>query len=282
MIFIMSTLNSIAEELYPICLKVEREIVGQKDNAVAVAWAKANASRHARSIVEIQKIIEANNLHSLSILNASGLACGHQDFAICAYFKKRMPTTWVVYESPASPYLPNQTLHSMLKEYGITLELSDFTDTENLYGTGTYDAILFTEIAEHLEHSVLLRALHSMRERLAEHGQLLLTTPNFASLGNRIGLLRGNGDLAYWGDGQSNMKQGLWGHIVYYDIRRMRRLLADSGLVTVSAYTFWYKLADTSFLGRCIYALSRLMRNGQQTMLIMAKRGAAVLIPDQI
>jgi 2-polyprenyl-3-methyl-5-hydroxy-6-metoxy-1,4-benzoquinol methylase len=54
---------------------------------------------------------------------------------------------------------------------------------------GTFNTILFCEIIEHLVAPD--RTLGAVVELLAPGGLLLLTTPNLASLGNRIRLLRG-------------------------------------------------------------------------------------------
>jgi len=55
--------------------------------------------------------------------------------------------------------------------------------------TGTFKTILFCEIIEHLVAPD--RTLPSVVELLAPGGLFLLTTPNLASLGNRLRLLRG-------------------------------------------------------------------------------------------
>jgi SAM-dependent methyltransferase len=54
---------------------------------------------------------------------------------------------------------------------------------------GTFQTVLFCEIIEHLVAPD--RTLASVVELLAPGGLLLVTTPNLASLGNRIRLLRG-------------------------------------------------------------------------------------------
>ncbi|MBI2589461.1 methyltransferase domain-containing protein [Candidatus Berkelbacteria bacterium] len=277
----MSATQAIINEIEPLCYLVERKIVGQANLALARSWAHSSAIRHAKSIDAIEHFARIRSKDKLRILNASGLACGHQDFAIASYLAKRYPIDWTVFESPTSPYLENKTLKKMLAEYEIKLELSDFTEDEKLYGDKIYDVILFTEIAEHLDHTTLLRSLEAIRDRLAPNGIIILTTPNLASLGSRLSLLRGNGDLGYWGDGRANREDGLWGHIVYYDIRRLKRLLADSGLTTLEAMTFWYR-PDRSPIGRLLYLASQLMPSGRQTIFLVAERGEHTPIPAAI
>lgn len=278
----MTTLSDIAQSLVPLCEKVELAIVGQTDRRAARQWAEASARRHAHTVQAIQAFAKRTGKRSLRILNASGLACGHQDFATASALSRTYDVAWTVYESPTSPYLKNPTLRALLRSFGMKLVLSDFTATKQLYGSGTYDVILFTEIAEHLEHSTFLRALDAMRARLAPDGILILTTPNAVTLGNRLSVLRGNGDIAYWGDGRANLKARLWGHIVYYDARRLRRLLADAGLAVRTSYTFWYNRSDRSVLGTLIHALAALMPNSKQTLFIEAVRSEPAPIRNEI
>ena len=102
---------------------------------------------------------------------------------------------------------------------------------------GQPNIVLFTEIAEHLPHDLFLRSLSLVRQILSAQGKFFLTTPNSDRLHFRINTLLGR-ETEYWGDGQANFRRGLFGHIVYYNIARLRRLLADVGLTMCEAKTF--------------------------------------------
>jgi 2-polyprenyl-3-methyl-5-hydroxy-6-metoxy-1,4-benzoquinol methylase len=278
------SLRQTASRLFPICYNVEKKIVGYPDDASCQIWAKANALRHAHTVEAIDAYAQKTGKKSLSILNASGLACGHQDFSIAHELSQRYKVKWTVFESPKSPYLveKNKTLEKYLKDLKIELVLSNFKNAKSLYGTGKYDVILFTEIAEHLDHTTFLESLAAMRRRLTDDGILILTTPNVANLINRIKLLFGNGDFTYWGEGQENLEAGLWGHIVYYDLNRLKRLLLDAGLQTQSAYTFWYNKGKVSILGYILYGLSFIVPRAKQTHFIVATKTESQPVPFHI
>jgi hypothetical protein len=224
----------IAQEIYPICYYVEQEIVRHQDLELCRWWGAKDAFRHSltlRSIVKYLNGTEARN--GLKILNLSGLYPGHQDFSICHYLKNRMPIEYYAVDHPNSPYLSTPAFVCKVSEFGIhtiykdmkELTVQDIRDRMN----GCPDIVLFTEIAEHLEHGTFLRCLQLIAEILPSHGLLLLSTPNADALKSRIDHLLGR-RLDHWGDGTANMANGLFGHIVYYNIPRLRRLLRDVGL----------------------------------------------------
>jgi hypothetical protein len=54
---------------------------------------------------------------------------------------------------------------------------------------------------------------------------------------------------SYWGDGTENMEKGLFGHIVYYNIPRLRRLLRDVGLEIRRSSTVNFPVVDAELRG---------------------------------
>jgi Methyltransferase domain len=278
----MPSLRKMAMALYPTCFQVDANITGLPEYEARL-WAKANSLRHAHTVAAIQAFSEGRKGSRIRILNASGLSAGHQDFAIAGYLRGAgVDFTWDVFESPSSKYLAHPVFMQFSRELGIDIHLSDFSKETALYGKeeDCYDIVLFTEIAEHLDHSVFLDALEAMQRKLKGGGQLMLTTPNLMSLTNRIRLLAGNGDGPYWGDGALNRQAGLYGHIVLYDMRRLSRLLKDAGFVVQHAYTFNYGNgpAEKSPVRRLAYrlveAISRLIPNSGSTLMLIAGKGA--------
>ena len=73
---------------------------------------------------------------------------------------------------------------------GIPLHVCDLTADEMPFGNDCFDLVLFAEVLEHLpiHPSPVLTEFHRI---LKPGGTLILTTPNFASLDNRLALLRG-------------------------------------------------------------------------------------------
>jgi len=238
----MKSIKSIARELESICFTIEKEIVGNGEKDARL-WAASNAVRHARIIVDILDYCRKNSRKKLKILNASGLSSGHQDVSIVSYLKEieNLEVCWISCESPNSHYLQNPLLQRYVSSLKIDLHLIDFRNDQRLFGNHlNFDIVVFTEIAEHLEHSILLKTLVAIRGALKPKGQILITTPNLLSFWNRKQFLKGNGDFPYWGDGLANMKTGLYGHIVNYDISRLRRILMDVGFRILMAKTFTF------------------------------------------
>ena len=242
----------ISKELYEICYLVENQIVGQEDLTMCDWWAKKQAFRHALTISSILKHVKSGKQQAVRIFNMSGLSSGNQDFSICYYLGMLgIPFEYNVLEHPNSPYLKNQVFQRKVDELKVNIiygDLNDLRSTEIKGKVGDPDIILFTEIAEHLEHSIMLHSLRVIHELLADDGYLILTTPNLDSFQNRIKHLLGR-EIDYWGDGVANQEQGLFGHIVYYNLPRLRRLLHDVGLTPINLFTVNYPFVDPELKG---------------------------------
>jgi SAM-dependent methyltransferase len=273
----------IAKELYPVCFEVDRAIGGHPPE-MAAAFARGNAMRHARTVQILLDQSRRRGKGSIRVINASGLSAGHQDFSVVGYLRNRagISVDWTAFESPRSPYMEHIGHRERADRLGIRIILSDFTHSDRPYGDEeeVYDVGIFTEVAEHLDHSVLLQALKALHGILREDGVLLLTTPNMVSLPNRLRVLRGNGDGPYFGDGQANLEAGLYGHIALYDARRMERLLRDVGFRVLSAETFnsyflkSFRDAPREWLaGKALDLLAWMIPNGGGTLLVLAGKG---------
>lgn len=233
--------QEIASLLYEASYLVESQIVGQKDEGVCTWWAKKNAFRHAFTAASLHQFAQTRAGRPITIFNLSGLSCGHQDFALCGFLRKLgIPFKYVALEHPSSPYLSMPVFKDQVELHGIQIIFADLRELraeELVRQTGTPDVILFTEIAEHLEHSALLKAFQAMSTLLADDGFVVLTTPNMDYWRYRLRHLIGR-PASHWGEGLDNMAFGLFGHIVYYGIPRLRHLLADCGLQVSKARTF--------------------------------------------
>lgn len=232
---------AIAEELYEACYLVESQIVGQKDEEVCAWWARKNAFRHTFTASSLLQLSQDSGGQPLTIANLSGLSCGHQDFTLCSFLRKQgIPYKYVALEHPNSPYLQMPVFKDQVARHGIQIFFADLRELrveELLVQTGNPDVILFTEIAEHLDHSTLLKAFQVMHTLLADRGHIILTTPNMDNLRYRLRHLIAR-PASHWGEGLNNMEAGLFGHIVYYGIPRLRHLLGDCGLEVSQSSTF--------------------------------------------
>jgi 2-polyprenyl-3-methyl-5-hydroxy-6-metoxy-1,4-benzoquinol methylase len=273
----LPSIHDLSAHLIETCRRVEYEVVDH-DTKTAEYFARTNAIRHAHTVRELLSIQRP----SLRILNASGAGIGHQDFAITRVLRELgIAHEWTTLDSGRSPYLERPAFQKFLRETGVRLRFVDYTLASPLAAVaGEFDLVLFTEIAEHLDHSALLRSLSSLRTVIAPEGRLILTTPNLLALGNRLRFLLGVGDRPFWGDGQANLDAALFGHIVNYDARRLHRLLLDSGFRVERSYTFDYEPESGSLLKRVMWpALKRLIPNSRGTIFLSATRCAPDPIP---
>ncbi|MCK4454168.1 hypothetical protein KAU51_02380 [Candidatus Parcubacteria bacterium] len=283
----MKTLKSIANSIYETCFNVDRHITGYSE-IDATLWARANAVRHAHTIRAILNYAYQNNKKTVKILNASGLGCGHQDFSIVSFLRNNtnIKPDWVAFDSPNSGFLTRDLFRKYIKDLKIKLEFSDFSKTDRPYGEGEdlYDIVIFTEIAEHLDHSTLLNLFAEIRNKIKKDGILIITTPNLVDVKNRIRILFGNGDGPYWGDTPQTTKnrKGFYGHIVNYDINRLKRLMHDIGYKINNAYTFTYgygpseKFLTKRLMYRIIDFLSFFLKNSRKTLLIIATKNTSL------
>jgi len=279
----MNTLKTISDSIYEICFNADTQIAGYSESDSAI-WAKANSLRHAHTIRAILDYAERSNKKNLKILNASGPGCGHQDFSIVSFLRNHtsLDIEWVAFENPDSWFHTTDSFKKYQKDLGIRLELSDFSKTAKPYGEGEeiYDIVLFTEIAQQIDHSTLLTALIKIREKMKNDGILIVTTANLVELKNRIRILFGNGDGPYWSDTPKTTKHrhGMYGHIVSYDINRLQRLMRDLGYATDKAYTFTYGYGpgEKVFIKRVINGvldfMSIFIKNSRTTLFIIATK----------
>ena len=241
-------LDEIRRAIYQICYDVEQKIAGQQDRELLHWWAEKNAFRHGLVLRSILRCHAAgNSKDTFKVLNLSGMGIGHQDFSICQFLKDRLPLHYSAVEHPNTPFRNMDFFVSKVEELQVQIIFRDLkqlsaADIRAQIG-GDPDIILFTEIAEHLEHGTFLRSLQLIAELLPSHGRLLLSTPNADALAYRLEHLLGR-DRSHWGDGTENMEKGLFGHIVYYNIPRLGRLLRDVGLEIGQGITVNFPLVD--------------------------------------
>lgn len=224
----MNSDSEILEEIIDDCEYTTRNIAEFDDPSKR---AKEDGLRHVQTIQQINEYIKSNDQDRIRILNASGVAYGSQDIPIKSYIDRHhssLSVEWYAIESPQSEYLNDENLINMCEKSDVRIVPADLKEV-TWEDFDSFDIVLFTEIAEHLDYSTFLSTLISIKEVLVPGGILIFTTPNKLRAKNRIKILFGNDDI-YWGDSVENMESGLFGHITYYGPNRLERLLTDVGL----------------------------------------------------
>jgi SAM-dependent methyltransferase len=156
---------------------------------------------------------------------------------------------------------------------GVAVEVSDAERDSLPAAAGAVDAVLCSELIEHLDGDVL-HMLREARRVLRQDGALLLTTPNHASIEHRWALLRGRSvypplDLSdypfYAGAGVRNPAR----HVREFTVGEITGLLHEAGFARVDVATASPPLGATvhlSWRGRIAVhlqkAAQRLIANG--------------------
>ena len=282
------SVGKLAKALFDVCYRVDCEVAGwSADEAFDLAI--ANSQRHAHTLHAILQFLGERKNKEIRVLNASGLSCGHGDFSIVSYLRSHMPhikIRWEVFDSPRNRFIGNPVFKKYLADLGISLHLSDFNTTESLYGEEqeAFDICISTEIIEHLDYSVFLRSLRSIRQAIAPGGLLILTTPNFVDWRKRILFFWGLADF-FEGDGVLNMEHGVYGHTILYDITRLRRILPDCGFQVQTWRTFnhWTFSARRKplrlLLATGLELVLKCFPGARFTLMVLARRGAVEHLP---
>jgi len=283
------SVKSLSAEMIFMSRLVEKEVQGHDSKTIA-AWGKANARRHAFILIEILKLIsnrpESCSEKPLRILNAGGIGNGSQDFCLVDALKNRGITNdWTVMDLANNPLLNNDFFAGKLKELSITLSHVDYTQeldlVRNDVPAGSWDVVLFTEIAEHLDYSAFLKALKFCKDSLAPGGILIITTPNLLYLRNRIMFFCGvaDGPSLFFKDRIEDIDT-YFGHIIYYDPKRLSRILNSLGLSVLTVKTFCYGHGPLSRLKRwiasLINAVSSVFSYGGQNIIITARNNVDI------
>lgn len=122
------------------------------------------------------------------------------------------------------------SMASRLEEAGIDLVLWDLEQSPYPFPEESFDAVLLTEVLEHLR-DYPVRALEEVRRILVPGGVLVLTTPNAAYLRKRLALVLGRSvysPLPDWTWGEPHAR-----HAREYTRSELEWLLAHVGLETV-------------------------------------------------
>lgn len=113
-----------------------------------------------------------------------------------------------------------------LEREGVHTEDLDIVKDLFPFQNGSFDVILFLGVIEHL-HSSPRNALREMHRVLRKNGILILTTPNLATLKNRLCVLAGKSNhvkLEYWYNSVP-----FFGHIREYTVDEVKQMLAWEG-----------------------------------------------------
>lgn len=123
---------------------------------------------------------------------------------------------------------------ALARHHGIPLHPGKLGATPLPFPDGSFQAVIFSEVIEHLRLSPLL-VLRELRRLLKPGGWLILTTPNMARFAHWTKLLFGQNPLEAFPDvATENITEHLT-HIREYTMGELRELLPQAGFQIVEA-----------------------------------------------
>lgn len=118
----------------------------------------------------------------------------------------------------------------ILREYGVDYRVSDVGGEPLPFADAAFDFVTYMDVIEHHDYSPK-RVLREVRRVLAPGGCVIVTTPNHASIYNRLALLRGrsvNDTFDYFFESTDEQRVYL-GHHREYTRAELRAALERSG-----------------------------------------------------
>lgn len=245
-------------------------------------WNLSHGPRLYYVLKAILKYVEERKPDHLSVLNMSGLNEGKPDpvlFDLLTMNYDRGNVSWSVVDHPESLTFTDPIVRQWTEERGIRCIPRDHRQRVELPDMPPADIVLCTEIIEHLDYSDMIALMRSCRAALKPGGILICTTPNILFLGYRVLFALGRWDSLHHNDEPDRVAQGLTGHTIYYDAKRLTRLLKLLNYSDIAATTFntghgpsQYRNLFTRTAAITLFALSHIIPSSRQVLLVVASK----------
>lgn len=183
---------------------------------------------------------------------STGLEVGLSGGILALTLKKLYkPQQFFAIEHPVSAQLYTKEYLKLIKQNNITLKTVDLRTYQYPWKDHTFDFIVVSEVIEHLIPADLPGIIGELTRMLKKDGQLIVTTPNIASLLKRVNLLRGKNPIEF---DLTLHENATYGHIREYTMAELTAILQKAGLkVTKQEYyqidaqrSFFTRLEDLS------------------------------------
>jgi 2-polyprenyl-3-methyl-5-hydroxy-6-metoxy-1,4-benzoquinol methylase len=166
--------------------------------------------------VSLIAILLGRFLEPLSGGMAAEIGCGYGYllFPLATLFQQ---ISWCGVDDPAREYMSRREYIDAFARHHCEMRLTKITDERLPFDSASLDLVTFSEVMEHLPMERMQFVLSELSRVLRPNGLLVASSPNQASLANRIHLLRGRSPfeipetLTYTG--------GQFGHIRTYTVK---------------------------------------------------------------
>ena len=134
---------------------------------------------------------------------------------------------WYAVDHPDRPYVSRRTYKGTLLSHNCELALADLVREPLPFPDEKFSLVTFSEVLEHLPPSCLNSVLAEIARVMRPGGVLIASSPNQASLENRLRLLRGNSILDM--PDELPCGSGIFGHIRIYTPSEMQEAMTRRG-----------------------------------------------------
>jgi SAM-dependent methyltransferase len=260
-------------------MEIQRDGILTEDDRT---WNLCHGPRNYHILTAILRYVEERNPDYLTVLNMSGMNEGKPDpvlFDLVTANYDRTKISWSVIDHPESLTFTDPNVRQWTEERDIHCIPHDHHKDTGPPNTPPADIVLCTEIIEHLDYSDMIALMRSCRAALKPGGLLICTTPNVLFLGYRVVFALGRWDSLHHNDTPAHVDQGLTGHTIYYDAKRLSRLLRLLDYADIESTTFntghgpgEYRNLLTRTAAIALRALSHVIPNSGQVLLVLAYR----------
>jgi 2-polyprenyl-3-methyl-5-hydroxy-6-metoxy-1,4-benzoquinol methylase len=143
-------------------------------------------------------------------------------FPIASLFPK---IQWFAIEHPDQPHASRESYRSMFRSYNCHLEAADLLREPFPFPNDHFALVTFSEVLEHLPTDRVNLVLSEIARTIRPGGVLIASSPNQASLENRLRLMKGKSIL----DMPNEIGKGILGHIRLYTPAEIQSAMSKRG-----------------------------------------------------
>ena len=178
------------------------------------------ATRHVSLIASLTESVLGREFAGRGLEVGSGYGC--LLFPMASLFPK---IRWFAVEHPDQPHASRESYRSMFRIYNCHLETVDLLQEPFPFPNDHFALITFSEVLEHLPTDRVNFVLSEIARTIQPGGVLIASSPNQASLENRLRLLKGKSIL----DMPDEIAKGILGHIRLYTPVEIQSAMSKRG-----------------------------------------------------
>ena len=132
---------------------------------------------------------------------------------------------WFAIEHPDQPHASRESYRSMFRSYNCQLATADLLGEPLPFPNDYFALVTFSEVLEHLPTDRVNFVLSEIARTIQPGGVLIASSPNQASLENRLRLIKGKSIL----DMPNEIGKGILGHIRLYTPAEIQSAMSKRG-----------------------------------------------------